>query len=111
MRHLASNPEAANLIPCSCMCIRSCLPAASTNVTLLRSTKIDAGDSSDAVARQHLSSSPTQSPESLPSTTSRVVPKLIRVVILSIADSFPSDVLSNWLATPQSPYQSPRLQV
>jgi len=90
MRHLASNPAAINLIPCSCICLRSCLPAASTNVTLLRSTRIDCGDSVDAVARQHLSSSPTQAPPSLPSTKKRVVPESMRLVILSTVGFSPA---------------------
>ncbi len=103
MRDFASNPEATSLIPCSCMCVKSSLPHASTKVTLLRSTKIDSGDSVGAVARQHLSSSLTQAPASLPSTTRRVAPESMQVVILSTADSFPPDAVSNWLAILQRP--------
>src|SRR3989442_16040756 len=101
MRHLASKPEATNLIPCPCICAKSCLPDASTKVTLLRSTRIASGDSLDVLASQHLSSSLTQAPASLPSTTRRVAPESIRVVILSTAYSFTPDVVCNWLATPQ----------
>jgi hypothetical protein len=106
MMDLPSNPAAVNLTPCSCMHVRSCLPTSSTKVTLLKSTSIDSAASLEAIACQHLSNSPTQAPASFPSTTKRVVPESMRVVTLSTAKSFPTAVVSNWLATPKRCHQS-----
>ncbi len=97
MRDFASNPEATSLIPCSRMCLKSCLPDASMKVTLLRSTRIHSGDSVDAVACQHFSSSPMQAPASFPSMMRRAVPELMRVVILSTVGSFLSDTCATVL--------------
>src|SRR5256885_6855041 len=68
---------------------KSFLPAASTNVTLLKSTRIDPDDFVEAVSLQHFSSSPTQAAASFPSTTTRVSPRLMPGVIPCTTDFVP----------------------